>query len=69
MDHLCVNPIHRIGSIHKRSIDSCYLKWSVQVNVLLKICKQNIKSLSLLVGTTVILLFYVDLTVNKRTVL
>ena len=29
------------------------LKWSVQVNVLLNNCKQNITSLSLLVGTTV----------------
>ena len=30
-----------------------YIKWSVQVNVLLNICKQNITSLSLLVDTTV----------------
>ena len=29
------------------------LKWSVQVNVLLNNCKQNITSLSFLVGTTV----------------
>ena len=29
-------------------------KWSVQVNVLLNNCKQNITSLSLLVGTTVV---------------
>ena len=28
-------------------------QWSVQVNVLLNNCKQNIMSLSLLVGTTV----------------
>ena len=29
-------------------------KWSVQFNVLLNNCKQNIKSLSLFVGTTVV---------------
>ena len=34
----------------------CKLKWSVQVNVLLNNCKQNITSLSLLVGTTVIMI-------------
>ena len=53
IDHLCINPICRIGLIHKRSIDSQKWKWSVQVNVLLNICKQSITSLSLLVGTTV----------------
>ena len=53
IDHLCINPIQRIGLIHKLSIDSCKLKWSVQVNVLLNNCKQNITSLSLLVGTIV----------------
>ena len=26
IDHLCINPIHRIGFIHKRSIDSRMLK-------------------------------------------
>ena len=31
-----------------------YIKWSVQVNVLLNNCKQNITSLSLLVGKTVL---------------
>ena len=52
-DHLCINPILRIGLIHKWSIDSHKLRWSVQVNVLLTNCKQNMTSLSLLVGTTV----------------
>ena len=31
--HLCINPIHRKGFIHKWSIDSHWLGWSVQVNV------------------------------------
>ena len=53
IDHLCINPIHRKGLIHKLSIDSHLLKWSVQVNVLLNDCKQNTTSLSLLVGTAV----------------
>ena len=53
-DHLCINPIHRIGLIHKWSIDSHQLKWSVHVNFLLSNCKQTITSLSLLVGTTVL---------------
>ena len=53
IDHLCFNPIHRIGSIHKQSINSYKLKWSVQVNFLLYDCKQNTTSLSLLVGKTV----------------
>ena len=47
IDYLCINPIRRIGLIHKRSIDSHWLKWSVQVNVLLNNCKQNTISLSL----------------------
>ena len=51
IDHLFINPIRRIGLIHKRSLDSRQHKWSVQVNVLLSNCKQNISSLSLLVGT------------------
>ena len=34
-------------------IDSRQLKWTAQVNVLLSNYKQNIKSLSLFVGTTV----------------
>ena len=55
VDHLCINPIRRIGLIHKWSIDSRYLKWCVQVNVLLNNCKQNITSLSLLAGTIVFL--------------
>ena len=53
IDHLCINPIRRIGLIHKWYIDSHQLKWSVQVNVLLNHYKQNITLLSLLVGTTV----------------
>ena len=52
--HLCINLIRRIGVIHKLSLESRKLKWSVQVNVLLNNCKQNITSLSLLVGRTVI---------------
>ena len=53
IDHLCINPILRIGLIHKWSIDSYQLKWSVHASVLLSNCKQSITSLSLLVGTTV----------------
>ena len=53
IDHLFINPIRRIGLVHKRSLDSRWLKWIVQVNVLLNNCKQRITSLSLLVGTTV----------------
>ena len=53
IDHLFINPIHRIGLIHKWPLDSLQLKWIEQVNVLLNICKQNISSLSLFVGTTV----------------
>ena len=62
--HLCINPIRRIGLIHKWSIDLCYLKWSVHVSVLLSNCKQSITctSLSLLAGTTVtyIILFLIS---------
>ena len=54
IEHLYINPIHRIGLIHKCSIDSSWLKWIVQVNVLLNNCKQNMTSLSLLTGTTVV---------------
>ena len=54
IDHLFINPICRIGLIHKRSHDSRYLKLSVQVNVFLNNCKQNISTQSLLVGTTVV---------------
>ena len=53
IDHLCINPIRRIGLIHTWSIDSCWRKFSVQFNVLRNKCKQNITSLSLLIGTTV----------------
>ena len=52
-DHLCINPIRKIGLIHKWSTDLRKLKWSVQVNILLNNCKQNITSLSFLIGTTV----------------
>ena len=45
--HLCINPIHRIGLIHKWSIDSRKQKWSVQVKVSLNNCKQSITSRSL----------------------
>ena len=51
IDHLCINPICRLT--HKRFIDMHYLKWCVQGNVLLNNCKQNMTSLSLLVGRTV----------------
>ena len=51
MYHLCINPIHRIGLIHKWYIDSHMLNWSVQL-VLHSNCKQSITSMSLLVGTT-----------------
>ena len=53
IDHLCIDPIRRIGLVHKWPFDSRKLKWSVQVNVLLNNCKHNITSLSPLVGTTV----------------
>ena len=53
IDHLFINPIRRIGLIHMWFLDSCYLKWIVQVHVLLDNCKQTFSSLSLLVGTTV----------------
>ena len=48
--HLCINPIHRIGLIHKWSIDLPWLNWSVHVRLLINNCKQSISSLSLLVG-------------------
>ena len=53
IDHLCINPILWIGLIYKWSIDSCMLKWSVHISVLLGNRKQGITSLSPLVGTTV----------------
>ena len=53
IDHLCIDPIHRIGLIHRRSIVSHWLGWRGQVNVLLDNCRRNSTSLSLLVGTTV----------------
>ena len=46
IDHLCINPIHRIGLILMWSIDSHYPKWSVKVNALLNNCKQNTTSMS-----------------------
>ena len=42
IDHLCINPIRRIGLIHKLSIDSGQLKWSEMVNDLLINHKQSI---------------------------
>ena len=45
-----------IGLIHKCYIDLRKFKWSVQVNSLLNNCKQNMTSLSLLAGRTVLLL-------------
>ena len=42
IDHLCIVPIHRIGLIHKWSINSRQLKWSVRIQVLLNNCKQRI---------------------------
>ena len=51
---MCINPILRIGLIHKLSIDLWLLKWSEKVTVLLSNRKQNTASLSFLVGTTVV---------------
>ena len=39
-----INPIHRIGLIHKRYIDSSWVKWGVQVNILLNNCKQILRN-------------------------
>ena len=52
IDHMCINPIQKIGLI--RTIDSRWLKRRVQVNVLLYNYEQKITSLSLLVGSTVV---------------
>ena len=41
--HLCINPIHRIGLIHKWYLDSRRLKWSVPVNVLLNNCNKILR--------------------------
>ena len=49
IEYVCINPICRIGLIHKWSIDWLKLKWSVQVNIFLNDCKEN-TSLSLLAG-------------------
>ena len=65
IDHLCINPIRRIGLIHMWSIDSHLLKWSVQVNVLLNNCKQNTTSLSLLAGRIVLPFFLVVVSVGS----
>ena len=43
IDHLFINPIRRIGLIHKWSVDSVKLKWIVKVNVLLYNCKQMLR--------------------------
>ena len=56
IDHLCINPIRRIGLIHEWSIDSRLLKWGVHVSVLFSNGKQSIASLSLLVGTIVVII-------------
>ena len=61
IDHLCINPIRRIGLIHKCSIDPHKLKWSAQVNVLLNNCKQNTTSLSLLAGRTISIILFIFL--------
>ena len=53
IDHLCINPILRMGLIHKLSIESYWLKRSVYVIVLLNNSKRNTSSLSLLAGRTV----------------
>ena len=55
IDPLCINPIRRIGLIHKWSINSRLLKWGVHVSVLFSNGKQSIASLSFLVGTIVTL--------------
>ena len=52
IDHLCIDPILWIGSIHACSIDSRYLKWSVKLVVYLTIV-DKLTPLSLSVGTTV----------------
>ena len=41
INHLCINPILRIGLIHKCFFDLHELKLSVQVNVLFNNCKQT----------------------------
>ena len=60
----------RIGLIHKWSIDSRKLKWSVHVSALLSNCKQSITSQSLLVGTTVLVvirrIFYINILKQER---
>ena len=48
IDHLCINPIHRIGLIHKRSID-----YEPMI-----ILQTNMTSLSLLAGRTVALMVF-----------
>ena len=48
IDHLFINPICRIGLIHKRALDSRLYTLVFYFTI----CKQNISSLSLLVGTT-----------------
>ena len=65
IDHLCINPICRIGLIHKYTIDSHWHKWSAQVNVLLNNCKQNMTQLSLLTGRTVTHFFFTDIWEDK----
>ena len=50
---MCINPILRIGLMHKWSIDSKFL---------ITLCKQNLTSLSLLARTTVV---YIQIHVVK----
>ena len=42
INHKCINPIMRIGLLHKRYIDLRKLKWSVQGDVLFNNCKHII---------------------------
>ena len=52
--------------MHKWSIDSRYLKWSVQTKLLLNNCKQNITSLSIFAGRTVMRICIVSPSKNFR---
>ena len=56
IDHLFVDPIHRIGLIHKCSLDSRWLKWIVQVNVYLTIVSKLFRHCHLWLARQYILL-------------
>ena len=56
IDHLFINPIHRIGLIHKCSLDSRWLKWIVQVNVYLTIVNKLFRHCHLWLARQYILL-------------